>query len=134
MRCGSRRVLLCFGIGALLAGCLSPTLPLPPPSKPDVEKIDYGVYEVSGTLPMPGTVYVRNERTSDIFGKNNVEQLYRLIVEAEPRDVMGLWYEASDTSQFYGDRSATISFEIPDDVPATPADGGPGDAGPTRSR
>ena len=82
---------------------------------------------------MPGTVYVRNERTSRIRGEPVPQQLYRFNVEAEPRDVMGLWYEASDTSQFYGDRSATISFVIPDAAPpATPVDGGTGDAGPTR--
>ena len=123
-------MLLCLGIGALVAGCLSPTLPLPPPSRPEVGQIEYGVYEVRGSLPMPGTVYVRNERTSRIVGEP-VEQLYRLIVEAEPRDLMGLWYEAGDTSQFYGDRSATIAFEIPDTPATLPPDGGsPADGGP----
>lgn len=123
-------MLLCLGIGAFLAGCLSPTLPLPPPEPPEVEQIGHGVYELRGSLPMPGTVYVRNERTSLIVGKP-VEQLYRLIVEAEPGDLMGLWYEASDTSQFYGDRSATISFEIPETSTTPPPDGGaPVDGGP----
>jgi hypothetical protein len=125
-------VLLCLGIGALLAGCLSPTLPLPPPSQPEVEQVGQGQYELRGSLPMPGTVYVRNERTFDMFGKHGVEQLYQFIVEAEPGDVMSLWYEASDTSQFYGDRSQPITFEIPDAVPpSTPVDGGTADAAPT---
>src|SRR5262245_5464741 len=105
MRCASRRVLLCFGIGALLAGCLSPTLPLPPPSPPDVKQVGQGQYELRGTLPMPGTIYVRNERTLEIRGVQGIETVYQFVVSAEPRDVMGLWYEASSSSDFYGDRS-----------------------------
>ena len=129
MRCVTRRVLLCFGIGALLTGCLSPTLPLPPPEPPEVEHVGVGLYELRGSLPMPGSVYVRNERTGDITGKERVEQLYRFTVEAEPRDVMGLWYEASPTTEFYGDRSGTISFEIPDTPITLPPDAGTSDGG-----
>jgi hypothetical protein len=122
-------MLLCLGVGALLAGCLSPTLPLPPPSQPEVEQVGPGQYELRGSLPMPGTVYVRNERTELLFGKK-VDQLYRLVVEAQPGDLMGLWYEASSETEFYGDRSGTISFQIPD-TPTLPPDGGtPPDGGP----
>jgi hypothetical protein len=79
---------------------------------------------------MAGTVYVENERTSLIFGKK-VEQLYRFTVEAEAGDFMGLWYEASSSSEFYGDRSATITFEIKDTAPrATPPDAGTSEGGP----
>lgn len=123
-------MLLCLGIGALFAGCLSPTLPLPPPSPPEVEQVGPGVYELRGSLPMPGTVYVRNQRTGLIFGDDKVEQLYRFNVAAEPGDLMGLWYEASDTSQFYGDRSETIAFEIPDTPTTLPDAGTRSDGGP----
>jgi hypothetical protein len=122
-------MLLCLGVGALFAGCLSPTLPLPPPSPPEVTQVGQGRYELRGSLPMAGTVYVENERTSLVFGKR-VEQLYRFTVEAEAGDFMGLWYEASDTSQFYGDRSETITFEIPDTPTALPDAGTPSDGGP----
>lgn len=126
MRRAFRRVLLCLGVGVLFAGCLSPTLPLPPPSPPDVSKVGDGEYELRGSLPMAGTVYVRNERSSSGVLKDvDSGLLYQFVVGAQPGDVMALWYEASDTSQFYGDRSQTIEFEIKDSVPpATSSDGG----------
>lgn len=123
MRRVTRRMLLSLGAGALLAGCLSPTLPLPPPSPPDVTQIGQGRYELNGSLPMRGTVFVQNERTSLVFGET-VEQLYRFTVSAEAGDAMSLWYEAGDASDgFYGDRSQTISFDIPD-KPFVPPDAG----------
>lgn len=135
MRRASRRVVLFLGAGALLAGCLSPTLPLPPPSPPDVKQLGQGQYELSGSLPMAGTVFVQNDRTQLVYGET-VEQLYRFKVSADPGDSMSLWYEASDTSQFYGDRSQTISFQIDNPEFAVPdagphPDGGAGrDGGP----
>jgi hypothetical protein len=122
-------MLVTFGVGALLAGCLSPTLPLPPPSRPDITRVEDGVYELRGTLPMPGTVFVQNERTTLLFGVR-VETFYELLVEARPGDFMKLWYEASDTSQFYGDRSQSIEFEIPDTPMRAPvSDGGTSEGG-----
>jgi hypothetical protein len=114
-------MLLCLGAGVLFAGCLSPTLPLPPPSPPEVTEVGQQRYELSGTLPMRGTVFVQNERSSLVFGET-VEQLYRFTVSADPGDPMSLWYEAGDASEFYGDRSQTISFQIPDK--SSPPDAG----------
>jgi hypothetical protein len=126
----SRRLLLLFGAGALVAGCLSPTLPLPPPSPPDVTQVGVGQYEVSGSLPMAGTVLVQNERTNLVYGET-VEQLYHFNVAAQPGDEMSLWYEASDVAQFYGERSQTITFDIKgSSTPAGPDAGTRTDGGP----
>ena len=80
---------------------------------------------------MAGTVFVRNERTELLYGET-VEQLYEFDVRAEVGDFMSLWYEASDNSQFYGDRSQTISFQIGDRPIATPEAGTTPDAGGKR--
>jgi hypothetical protein len=100
-----RRTLLLAMAGALAAGCLSPTLPLPPPSPPDVAQIGQGVYRLSGSIPVPGTVLVQNSRTNLVYGKV-VTAVYELTVDARPGDPMLLWYESS------GDASETIGFRI----------------------
>jgi len=126
MRRVPRRWLL-FGAGALVAGCLSPTLPLPPPTQPEVRRVGQSVYELRGSLPTAGTVYVENESSGLVFGKT-VLVFYRFNVQAEPGDSMTLWYEAGASSDFYGDRSQTISFVIKDS--AVVPDGGTRDGGP----
>lgn len=45
------------------ASCLSPTLPLPPPSVDDVQAAGEGVFTVSGTCEEGATVTLLNEAT-----------------------------------------------------------------------
>lgn len=101
----TRRILLLAAAGALAVGCLSPTLPLPPPSPPEVAQIGQGVYRLTGSIPVPGTVLVQNARTNLVYGKV-VPDVYELTVEAKPGDPMLLWYESS------GDASETVGFRI----------------------
>jgi hypothetical protein len=123
----SRRVLLCWGaLGMLAAGCLSPTLPLPPPSPPDVAKIGEGQYELRGSIPVRGAVIVVDTRTGVIGGRTDVT-VYDFVMSARPDDAMLVWYEAG------GDTSEAVPFridrdpEIPDaGVPPSPP---PTDAG-----
>ena len=67
----NRRILLSglFGV-CLLAGCLSPTLPLPPPEEPTTisESPTPGVWSVSGTCTQGAMVLIRDERTGVIAG------------------------------------------------------------------
>ena len=48
----------------LAAGCLSPTLPLPPPSPPDIARVGEGRYQLRGSIPVRGTVIIVNTRTN----------------------------------------------------------------------
>jgi hypothetical protein len=123
MRGLSRRGLLAWvALGVLASGCLSPTLPLPPPAPPDVQEIGQGQYRLSGTLPAEGTVIVENIRTNLIYGIANTAA-YVIVVEAAPGDDMAIWYVVSEKS------SDTTPFQIPQNAPKAPtSDAGARDA------
>src|SRR5512145_1402658 len=56
-----RRCLLA-ACAAFLMGCLSPTLPMPPPAKPDIEGPDErGIFVLSGHVLPESHVYADNE-------------------------------------------------------------------------
>src|SRR5260221_13243204 len=96
MRRFSRRMLLAWAaLGAVVEGCISPTLPLPPPDAPDVSRIGEGQYRLRGSLPIPASrVLVQNTRTTVVVGKGPL-QIYDLVVGAQPGDLMLLWYETN---------------------------------------
>lgn len=102
----SRRLWLAAALAVLASSCLSPTLPLPPPSPPDVEPLGQGHYELSGTIPVGGKVVALNGRTERLYGQLT-ERDYRFPVEARPGDVFLLWYEADL------EVSASIRVKIP---------------------
>jgi len=107
MRRLSRRTLLTWaGLGAVVPGCISPTLPLPPPSAPDGTDLGNGTYRLIGSVPIVSTVLIRNRRTSAVVGLSLV-MAYDLIVAAEKGDVMVLWYETEQ-----GDISSPVLFQI----------------------
>jgi hypothetical protein len=102
-------------LGLLLpSACLSPTLPLPPPDKP--EKIEgpdsQGYVQMSGTM-VPGAVaYARNQVTSEgSFKETNADGFYQLRLRAEVGNGVLLWYTLN------GERSQAVRFEIPAPVP-----------------
>jgi hypothetical protein len=107
MRRLSRRTLLAWaGLGVAIPACISPTLPLPPPSAPDGSDLGDGTFRLVGSLPIYGTVLVRNERTQLVVGKGSVTA-YDLVVAASKGDTMMLWYETD-----VGDISSPIEFQI----------------------
>lgn len=103
------RRLLVLGLAAtvLSGGCLSPTLPLPPPSAPEAVQVSDTQYRLSGFIPEPGNVYARNEETGLIFGQLALDREYSFLMEAQPGDFVSLWYtsgtELSGSYQFIVD-------------------------------
>jgi hypothetical protein len=105
MRRLTRRTLLAWaGLGALSPACISPTLPLPPPSVPDTRDLGNGQFELRGAIPIEGTVFFRNERTTLVFGKGPVTE-YDLTVPAQSGDTMTLWYQTEGD-----DLSSEVAF------------------------
>lgn len=117
----SRRALVWTLLGFSGAACLSPTLPMPPPSPPDVQMVGQGQYRLSGEIPQAGIVLVLNGRTGLVSG-SLAEPGYSFVVSATPADPMGIWYTSGTIS------SDSTWFRIPGKAPA---DSGAGpDAGP----
>jgi hypothetical protein len=98
-----------FAAGLVLAGCLSPTLPLPPPNKPDVQGPDQqGLVTLSGTTEAGATVFVENLRTGQVVGQKDLDAdgLYQLVIGAELQDRVDLWYTLGS------EESPHLIFEI----------------------
>jgi hypothetical protein len=107
----SRRLFCILGLGwlALPGGCLSPTLPLPPPDSPNVESAGQGLVTLSGSIPEPrASVYAANDATGVYAGQKADEAgRYRFQIAAEPGDPMRLWYDIGS------ERSGSRPFDIP---------------------
>lgn len=123
MRQFVRRCFVLSGVSLALAGCLSPTLPLPPPVQPEVEPVGNGQYELRGEIPDPGFVLFLNKRTNVVNGALT-DRKYTVVISAQPKDAMQLWYESGN------EVSDIVEFEIPEsqdppagDAGAPPADG-----------
>ena len=102
---------MALGIALLLpSACLSPTLPLPPPGRPDtIEGPDPdGNVRIQGTVPPHGTAYVLN-RSTDIgaFQRTRDDGRYDLVLGALAGDEVLLWYSLDR------ENSQTVRFEIP---------------------
>ncbi len=115
VRAARRWVVLGVVLGLLLpSACLSPTLPLPPPDKP--EKIEgpdaQGNVRMSGTM-VPGAIaFVRNQVTGEgSFRDTNSDGFYELTLRAQVGNSVLLWYTLN------GDRSQATKFEIPEPTP-----------------
>lgn len=104
----SRRMLLAAGLALLVGGCLAPTLPLPPPSKPTVAGPDTdGNVELTGNVQPNAEVYVRNYASTDIYGQiTGADGAYDITLPAQVGDQLELWYEIGK------DQSPSIVFQI----------------------
>lgn len=117
----ARGVLLCWqmtvlgrrgfilGLGLLGVACLSPTLPLPPPSRPTVEGPNQqGLVTLEGDVEGGSTVFAANMRSGEIRGQfTGSDGHYRFEIPAEIGDELELWYQVGTTS------SPSIVFTIP---------------------
>ena len=96
-------------IGLFAAGCLSPTLPLPPPSQPDVEGPDeQGQVTLDGYAQPNAVVLCENQQTGELRGVHlSNDSHYRFQIGAKVGDTMKLWYELGS------DASPAILFKVP---------------------
>jgi hypothetical protein len=104
----ARRLVL---FGAVLGlGCYSPTLPLPPPLKPEISMTESGAYHLKGGVLPDSQVAALNERTSIIDGQqsDHVGNYSFDLKEGQPYDVIELWYRTAN------DLSSPVAFELPD--------------------
>jgi hypothetical protein len=104
------RRLFLASAGALLAtACLSPTLPLPPPSRPTVEGPDQqGQVVLDGNVLGGATVYAANTRTGELRGQlyTGDDGHYRIQIGAEVGDELEVWYSIGT------DQSPSIVFKV----------------------
>jgi hypothetical protein len=96
-----RRLLLVVA-GLCLASCLSPTLPLPPPDRPDVSAPDEnGLVRLQGVAAPQAEVIAWNHDTDVIAGQvTGDDSRYDFTIAAEANDLIELWYvQGSEESQ-----------------------------------
>ncbi len=93
-----------LGLSSLLvAGCYSPTLPLPPPSQPEITAPnDAGMIEIRGAVRPRSEVFAKNQRSLEIVGEETGSSgLYELTMMAESNDRIIVWYkDGSEESEF----------------------------------
>lgn len=109
----SRRGLFAALAAVFVVGCLSPTLPLPPPSRPLVTAPDAaGFVQVSGRVRSESTAFAQNMRTGRITGQTTDETgEYELELAAEVGDRLVIWY------RLYGEESPTTEVLVPEKNP-----------------
>jgi len=119
---GRRSLLRLFAaVLVALPGCLSPTLPLPPPEIPDTlapEATSPGTWTISGPCLEGAIVVVFNERTGmgAVVEDRDRDGRYEVSIEAELCDLA--W-----VSQALGeDESARTTFVVQDRTPSGPTD------------
>ena len=81
------------GAALLAAGCLSPTLPLPPPSGPSVSSTEtLGLVRLTGSVAPQSEVFALNHSTNLISGQYTDSGSYDFTLQAQERDWVSLWY------------------------------------------
>ncbi|MGC4070101.1 MAG: hypothetical protein QM784_36675 [Polyangiaceae bacterium] len=93
-----RRCLLVLSLGVL--GCLSPTMPLPPPSRPEIDGPDgSGRVVLSGRIPKANSVYVDNLSTGYSAGQalDPESGAYRFSMAASVGNRMSMFYRVGAT-------------------------------------
>jgi hypothetical protein len=103
-----RRCLL-VGAGLWAAGCLSPTLPLPPPDRPDVSAPDAGGYvRLQGIAVPQAEVIAWNHGNDLIAGQvTGDDARYDFTIKADADDLIELWYVQGS------DESPTVRVTVP---------------------
>jgi len=82
-----------LGAALLAAGCLSPTLPLPPPSDPVITSTDTaGLVRLTGSVEPDSIVSAWNRTTDSVRGQYTKSGLYDFTIEAQERDTVTFWY------------------------------------------
>ena len=82
-----------LGTALFAAGCLSPTLPLPPPSDPMVSMSSTeGLVLLTGTVQPDSEVFALNHTTNLISGQYTRSGNYSFTMPALERDGVSLWY------------------------------------------
>jgi hypothetical protein len=106
-----RRALFALGVSVLLASaCLSPTLPLPPPNRPDtIEGPDQdGNVRLTGAVLPHGIANALNRETGRGVSQRTLEDgRYELLLGAQVGDEILFWYSLQ------GENSQAIRFEVP---------------------
>jgi hypothetical protein len=78
-----------FAVG----GCLSPTLPLPPPGDPAVSATDTaGLVRLTGVVDAESHVLAKNLNTKLIAGQYTKSGAYDFTLAAQEGDAIILWY------------------------------------------
>ena len=80
------------GVALLAAGCLSPTLPLPPPADPNVSSVSDGLVSLSGNVEPESEVFALNRNTNLISGQYTSAGAYSFTLQAQEHDSISLWY------------------------------------------
>lgn len=114
-----RRLLLA---GLLAAACYSPTLPLPPPVKPEITETSTGAFRISGGVLPEAQVFALNERNRMIDGQEVGQNgLYDFELTLAARgDLVQLWYQVGT------ELSPTTVFQLTPDGDPDAGDGGAG--------
>jgi hypothetical protein len=104
-----RRLLLVVA-GVCLASCLSPTLPLPPPDRPDVSAPDEnGLVRLQGVAAPQAEVIAWNHDTDLIAGQvTGDDSRYDFTIQAEAHDFIELWYVVGS------EESQTVRVVVPE--------------------
>ncbi|HET9958541.1 MAG TPA: hypothetical protein VFQ61_28800 [Polyangiaceae bacterium] len=103
----ARRSFALFG-GLFVAACLSPTLPLPPPSEPEVSgPTEQGLIRLTGNAPGGAWMYALNKTSNvGVFNRATPEGRYDLEIPAEVGHRIALWYELD------GEQSESLLFTV----------------------
>jgi hypothetical protein len=103
-----RRLLLPLA-GLCLAGCLSPTLPLPPPDRPDVSAADEnGLVRLQGVAAPSAEVIAWNHNNDLIAGQvTGADAHYDFTIKGAANDVIEFWYVVGS------DESQSIKLNVP---------------------
>jgi hypothetical protein len=76
-----------------LVGCLSPTLPLPPPSDPTVSGADaQGLVRLTGYVEPESEVFALNHTSNVISGQLTPSGVYDFKIAAQQYDELSIWY------------------------------------------
>ncbi len=109
MSSASRRRLFVLAAALAMGACLSPTLPLPPPSEPTLSGPDeVGRIELAGRVKPGAWVFAMNHSTNaGAFSDTDEEGRYRIQLAASAGDSLSLWYEIE------GNVSESLSIQVP---------------------
>lgn len=104
-----RRFVLVATASLALGACLSPTLPLPPPDRPDVSSPDAnGLVRIQGVASANAEVIAWNHSSDLLAGQiTGSDAAYDFTMRAKAQDVIELWYVKGT------DQSPSVTVTVP---------------------